>query len=62
MSVIGWQALSRCYFSTTADPVVKGTHFNAVFTAPVSICHAALAVFINQPDLFRHWNTGFASN
>jgi len=32
-----------------------------VFTAPVSICHAALAAFINKPVLFRHWNTGFAS-
>ncbi|WP_204248885.1 hypothetical protein, partial [Lachnoclostridium sp. An169] len=44
-----------------SDPVVKGAYCNVVFTAPVSICHAALAAFIDKPDLFRHRNTGFAS-
>lgn len=44
-----------------ANPVVKGAYCNVVFTAPVSICHAALAAFIDKPDLFRHQNTGFAS-
>ena len=35
-----------------ADP--QDDRCNAVFTAPVSICHAALAAFINPPNLFRH--------
>ena len=46
----------------TADPVIKSAYCDVVFTAPVSICHTALAAFIDKPDLFRHRNTGFASS
>ena len=48
-------------FSGSGYPVVKGAYYNVFFTAPVSICHAALAAFIDKPDLFRHRNPDFAS-
>ena len=52
MTVIRWWGQIRCRFPTAADPVVKD-----VYAAPISICHAALAAFIDKPDLLRHWNT-----
>ena len=61
MTVSRWWNLIHCRFPPAADPVVKGTYCNVVFTVAVSICHAALAVFIDKPDLFHHRNTGFAS-
>jgi hypothetical protein len=61
MTIIRCRDLIRCRFPASADPVVKGAYCNVVFTAPVGICHAALAAFIDEPDLFRHRNTGFAS-
>ena len=49
-------------FPATADPVIKSAYCDVVFTAPVSICNAAFATFIDKPDLFSHWNRGFASS
>ncbi len=34
---------------------------NACARYGITICQAALTVFIDKPDLFRHRNTGFAS-
>ena len=61
MTIIRCWDLIRCCFPAAADPVVKGAYCNVVFTTPVSICHAALAAFIDKPELLRHRNTGFAS-
>ena len=41
--------------------LVKGAYCNVVFATPGGICHAALAAFIDKPDMFRHRNPGFAS-
>ena len=62
MTIIRCRDLIRCCFPATADPVIKSAYCDVVFTAPVSICHTALAAFIDKPDLFRHRNTGFASS
>lgn len=51
----------RCHFPAPADPVIKSTHCDTVFTAPVSICHAVLAAFSDKPELFLRRNMGFAS-
>lgn len=56
-TVIRRRDLIRCHFSAMVDPVKKGIYRNVVFKTPVSICHAALAAFINKPDLPRHGNT-----
>ena len=53
--------LVSCHFPAPADPVIKSAYCDTVFTAPVGICHAALAAFIDKPELFFHRNTGFAS-
>lgn len=37
------------------------TTANVVFMAPVSVRHIALTSFIDQPELFRCRNMGFAS-
>ncbi len=60
MTIIRCRDLIRCRFLASADPVVEGAYCNVIFTEPVSICHAALAAFIDKPDLLRHRNTGFA--
>jgi hypothetical protein len=53
MVTVTWRwDLIRCRFPATR---------NIVFTIPINICHAALAAFIDNPDLFRHGNTHFAS-
>lgn len=61
MNVIRWWNLIRCCFPAAAVPVVKGAYCDIVLASPVSICHAALSVFINKPDLFPYRNTDFAS-
>lgn len=38
----------------------QSAYCNIIFVASVSIGHAALAVLIDKPDLFRHRNTSFA--
>ena len=60
MTIIRCWDLIRCCFPAAADPVIKSAYSDIVFTASVSICHAALAAFIDKPDLFRQRNTGFA--
>ena len=45
--------------TSAAGPVVNGAYCDAISTAPVSIYHAALAAFIDNPDLFHHRDTGF---
>lgn len=57
-SVPGFDLLLSC---SAADPVIKSAYCNVIFTSLVSICHAALPVFIAKPNLFRHRNTGFVS-
>ena len=61
MTMIRFSDLIRCGFPAAADPVVKGAYCNIVLATLVGICHATLAAFIDKPDLFRYWNTGFAS-
>ena len=42
------------------SPVVKSADSNAVFAAPVNICHTTGSALIDKFQLFFFWNSGFS--
>ena len=62
VSIAGAGDLGSISLAATGDPVVKGAWSDPVLTAPFGIAQTAPAAFVDETDLLRHRNRGFAGS